>query len=79
MFNPDTYQVDLDENQPVGSSVFTLSAEDADIGENAELIYTLISAGDSKYFYVDSILEAGTGVVKIKEVSTACFKSTTGV
>ncbi len=68
VFDPDFYEVTMPENQPLGSSVATVYATDGDIGYNALLTYEVMSGGDSSYFYMDSILAAGTGVVKINQV-----------
>ena len=67
-FESDTYEVDMDENLPVGASVFAISAVDEDIGANAKLTYEIIGGGDGQYFYMDSILATGDGVLRINEV-----------
>ena len=64
-----SYTVTVPELMPIGSSVVTLPAIDGDIGANARLTYTILNRGHSNFFYVDSIFAAGTGVVRIKEVT----------
>ena len=65
-FQGRTYALDMPESMAVGSSVLTVVAYDADIGDNAKLIYTVLN---SNLFYADSIFAARTGVIKIQQVS----------
>ena len=65
------YTVTIPEMMPVGSPVVTLEATDRDIGINARLTYNVLNSvgTDFRYFYADSIYAAGTGVIRIKEVT----------
>ena len=42
IFDQDTYTATLAENTPAGRSVVNVSATDADIGTNAEVLYFLV-------------------------------------
>ena len=60
------YNIEVDENLPIGTSIFSLTATDDDVGENAELTYSVQSGADSAYFYMDSV--ANVGVLKVQQV-----------
>lgn len=62
------YSISMPENQPIGTSVMEVVAEDLDIGENARLEYTITTSGDGDHFFMDSVFSTRTGVVKIHEV-----------
>ncbi len=54
----------------MGTPIGSVSASDADIGQNAELVYSVFTNSfASQYFYFDSIYAAGAGSLKIKQVS----------
>ena len=71
LFVEKSYTVDIPEEMPVGMAVTVVTAEDKDIGKNAELTYTII-AGSHDHFYMDSIFVTGTGVIRIKKVPLWC-------
>ena len=68
VFPSPTFTLYVPEAMDVGSSVMALTAEDADIEDNAKLTYTITSGNPDNHFYMDSIFVAGTGVVKINIV-----------
>lgn len=45
VFGEDAYSVSIAENQPVGTSVLTILATDADAGSNADITYGLVDDG----------------------------------
>ncbi|XP_035678855.1 protocadherin Fat 4-like [Branchiostoma floridae] len=58
-FGGETYDVDVLENVPVGHIVFSPSASDADVGENADIVYSRAEGDDT--FTVDP----ETGAVRV--------------
>lgn len=56
-----SYQVIVPENEPVGSSILSLNANDEDEGPNGIVRYTISSGNEDKEFQVDSI----TGTISI--------------
>ncbi len=52
---------------PLGASVIAVTATDKDDGPDNRLTYTV---RDSQTFYMDSIYAAGTGVLKIAQVTS---------
>ncbi len=67
------YHVSLPEEQPLGASVIALLAQDADIGENARLTYTVQPAQDGAYFYADSLYVSRTGIIRVNQVCRYLF------
>lgn len=65
---PKQYSVSIPEEMAIGSSVLTVQATDADFGAGAQLTFSVLSGQDSAFFYADSIIIAGSGVVKINQV-----------
>lgn len=64
VFNPDRYSASVEEAAPIGTSVITLLATDADFGSNADLLYTISDAidvfeinGTSGIIYVSGMLD----------------------
>ncbi|QQP58448.1 Starry night, partial [Caligus rogercresseyi] len=49
-FKNDTLYFTLSENMPIGSRVGVVRAVDPDLGDNSEIIYTLLHSPDKKYF-----------------------------
>ncbi|XP_071313458.1 protocadherin alpha-8-like isoform X7 [Trachinotus anak] len=65
VFNSPLYKTHIFENTPVGTTVITLNASDADEGTNGEIVYSLRSKGQDRIleiFHIDSI----TGVIMVK-------------
>nr|CAG4643690.1 EOG090X0007 [Lepidurus arcticus] len=62
-FYPQHYVLTLSQNMPFGQSLLTLTATDEDEGDNAEITYTLVTAGGdyAQYFTVDE----DTGVLQL--------------
>lgn len=60
------YEVYLSESSPVGTSVFTVFANDTDLpgGPNTELSYEIISGNDDDLF----MIESKTGIVRVKNL-----------
>lgn len=54
LFNQSKYYVNFAENQPPFSSLLHLPATDADIGSNADLIYSIPSAIPQNHFLINS-------------------------
>ena len=52
VFQPNTYNITIEESQPVGSVILTLQASDIDTGVNAELIFQLLNGVTD--FYLNS-------------------------
>lgn len=50
-----SYQVIVPENEPTGSSILTLKANDEDEGPNGIVRYTITSGNEGKEFYVDAV------------------------
>lgn len=55
-----SYQVIVPENEPVGSTILTVSASDADDGPNGMVRYTISSGNERKEFGVDAVTGAVT-------------------
>ncbi|XP_039976469.1 protocadherin alpha-8-like [Xiphias gladius] len=65
VFNSPLYKTRIFENTPVGATVITLNATDADEGANGEIVYSLRSKGQDRIleiFHIDSI----TGAITVK-------------
>lgn len=56
VIDPTVYTATLDEDTPVGTTILSVSATDADIGLNGELQYTIVGGDDDVYFYLDAHL-----------------------
>ena len=68
-FETTVFSATAPEELAVGSSVVAVSASEKDIGQNAERTYEILAAdADGRFFMVDSVHAAGTGVVKMKKV-----------
>ncbi|XP_049764628.1 cadherin-related tumor suppressor-like [Schistocerca cancellata] len=63
VFNTLSYQVIVPENEPVGSTIVTLSATDGDEGPNGMVRYTISSGSECEEFAVS----AETGAVTIRQ------------
>ena len=66
-FTQKIYTATMSENFPKGASVTSVSATDADSGENAKLTYTLREQ-DREYFEIILIEATNTGVLKVYKV-----------
>lgn len=53
VFSRPEYHVHVKESIPVGSHVTEVSANDCDVGTNAEITYTIISGNDRGHFHLD--------------------------
>ena len=60
----------MSESLGVGASIATVSATDADIGNNAKLMYSL-RREDREFFTIETIEATNTGVLKVHKVSLA--------
>jgi cadherin EGF LAG seven-pass G-type receptor 1 len=60
MFQGTPYQVHVDEDKPIGSSIYKVYATDNDVGENARITYSM---DDNEAFQIDPI----TGEIIIKQ------------
>ncbi len=67
-FTQKVYQTTMSENNPVGSSITSVSATDPDVGANAKMQYTL-KEQDREYFFMTSVEATNTGVLKVFKVS----------
>ncbi|XP_040187919.1 protocadherin-23 [Rana temporaria] len=47
------YHVSIQEHHPIKSEVISVSANDIDSGENAEIIYSIVSGNDEGFFTID--------------------------
>ena len=54
-----------------GTTIISVVAEDADVGVNALLTYSLIGPEGAKYFRMDTDRETNTGVLRIFKVRAA--------
>ena len=54
VFSRSTFEASVDEDEPVGTSVLTLTASDADIGSNAELVYFITAGNTQRVFSINS-------------------------
>ena len=68
-FTQKVYRTTMSENFPKGASITSVSATDADTGENAKLTYTL-KEQDRQYFEIILIEATNTGVLKVYKVRT---------
>ena len=68
-FTHSTYQRRISEATPEGASVLTVSATDADVGENAKLTYSL-KEEDREFFSMVTVDATNTGVLKVFRVKT---------
>ncbi|XP_034454792.1 protocadherin alpha-4-like [Hippoglossus hippoglossus] len=65
VFNSPLYKTRIFENTPLGTTVITLNATDADEGTNGEIVYSLRSKGQDhilEFFHIDPI----TGAIMVK-------------
>ena len=69
-FDPSRYIHQMPEGLPVGAPVMSVFAADADTGENARLVYRILSPGADELFYMDSLYSAQAGLIRIREVRT---------
>ena len=58
LFQQPSYSASVDESVPSGWSVLTVHAEDADVGTNAKITYSLNNAAEGQ-FKIDNV----TGVI----------------
>uniref|UniRef100_A0A665UM38 Si:ch73-379j16.2 n=1 Tax=Echeneis naucrates TaxID=173247 RepID=A0A665UM38_ECHNA len=65
MFNQDTYQIDIEENIPVGTTVLKVNATDPDEGSNGEIEYSLSKTLARKVYEVFE-LDSLSGQIKLK-------------
>ncbi|KFO94384.1 Protocadherin-23, partial [Buceros rhinoceros silvestris] len=63
VFSSPEYHVHVKESIPVGSHVTEVSANDCDVGTNAEITYTIVSGNDRGHFRLD----AKTGSVDLMQ------------
>ncbi|PVD20719.1 hypothetical protein C0Q70_18878 [Pomacea canaliculata] len=63
IFQEKIYKVEMSESLPVGGNVVSVTATDADIGVNANLIYDLQSSADRKYFDILTTKNVGNIIV----------------
>ncbi|XP_063697547.1 cadherin-related tumor suppressor [Culicoides brevitarsis] len=61
VFTALSYQVIVPENEPVGSTILTISATDSDDGLNGKIVYSISGGNDRNEFSIDP----NTGAVKI--------------
>ncbi|XP_072351783.1 protocadherin Fat 4 isoform X2 [Scyliorhinus torazame] len=62
IFNPSTYSTVVMENLPLGVSILTIKATDADDGPNSQLAYNIASGDSLQHFDIDN-----NGVLSIKQ------------
>ncbi|KAM9376002.1 uncharacterized protein KZ484_008490 [Pholidichthys leucotaenia] len=67
MFSQETYQIEIQENIPVGTSIIRLNATDLDEGSNSKIEYSLGKTLKKKVYDVFD-LDALTGEIRIKGV-----------
>ncbi|XP_025116175.1 neural-cadherin-like [Pomacea canaliculata] len=63
IFQKKIYKVEMSESLPFGGNVISVTATDADIGVNANLIYDLQSSADRKYFDILTMKNVGNIIV----------------
>ncbi|XP_078544089.1 cadherin-6-like isoform X3 [Lissotriton helveticus] len=66
-FPQSTYQFKTVETTPVGYPIGTIKATDADVGENAEIEYTITEGDDGGSFEVVTDKETQEGIVMVKK------------
>ena len=68
-FDPSQYIFDMPEGLPIGANIGAVFAMDRDTGENARLTYSIVTSGEAqRYFVMDSIYNAQSGIIRIREV-----------
>uniref|UniRef100_UPI0014458209 protocadherin alpha-8-like n=1 Tax=Epinephelus lanceolatus TaxID=310571 RepID=UPI0014458209 len=65
VFNSPLYKTSIFENTPIGTTVITLNASDADEGTNGEIMYSLRSKGQDRILEIFQI-DPTTGAISIK-------------
>ncbi|XP_026185859.1 protocadherin alpha-4-like [Mastacembelus armatus] len=65
LFSSTLYKVQIFENIPVGTAVFTLNATDADEGTNSEIVYSLRNKDQDHILDIFKI-DSDTGVISVK-------------
>ena len=71
-FQVSSFYFTVPESRAVGDVVGFVSAQDADLEYNAQRTYSIV--GGNPMFYMDSIYQAGTGAIKVKEVRCSGVK-----
>uniref|UniRef100_A0A672YMA3 Protocadherin alpha-3-like n=2 Tax=Sphaeramia orbicularis TaxID=375764 RepID=A0A672YMA3_9TELE len=66
MFTQDTYQIEIYENAPVGTTVATVNARDPDEGTNGEIVYSLGKTLRRKVYDIFE-LDSLNGQIKLKQ------------
>nr|XP_046263003.1 protocadherin alpha-8-like [Scatophagus argus] len=67
IFSQEVYQVEIQENVPVGTSVFRLNATDPDEGSNSEIEYSLGNTLKKKVYDIFE-LDKMTGEIRVKGI-----------
>ncbi|XP_076594783.1 protocadherin alpha-8-like isoform X7 [Chaetodon auriga] len=65
IFSETLYKTKIPENTPLGTTVITVNASDADEGLNSEIVYSLRSKDQDRVLDIFEI-ESQTGVIKVK-------------
>ncbi|XP_062250196.1 protocadherin alpha-8-like [Platichthys flesus] len=65
LFSNSLYKIQIFENIPIGTAVFTLNATDADEGPNSEIVYSLRSKDQDHILDVFKI-DPDTGIISVK-------------
>ncbi|KAM4709348.1 protocadherin-23 [Discoglossus pictus] len=66
VFGKMEYHINAREHHPVNSSVIEISANDLDIGDNADISYSIVSGNDGNFFIVD---EQNGSIILIKPLN----------
>ncbi|XP_070575711.1 neural-cadherin-like isoform X2 [Ptychodera flava] len=67
-FTQDNYYTTMSEALPVGASVYTVSATDADIGINAQLTYDIIGGNQADHFYMYNDMVTNEGIIRVNQM-----------
>jgi hypothetical protein len=68
-----TYQFNSLESAPLGTHLGRIKANDPDMGENAELEYSIAEGEGSDMFDVITDKDTQEGIITVKQVSFACL------
>ena len=75
IYSAGTYQFNSLESAPLGTHLGRIKAIDPDMGENAELEYSISEGEGSDMFDVITDKDTQEGIITVKQVSLACLSS----
>ncbi|KFQ09898.1 Neural-cadherin, partial [Leptosomus discolor] len=66
-FTKEMWQATIPENSPVNSEVLQVCATDADVGDNADLIFSIIGGDPDQKFYIENDKEWQCATIRLKK------------